>query len=369
MARQFDNLYNEITTFANLYTAFKKAARGKRTRPVVAAFEYQLEGNLIRLRSQLRERSYCPGGYRSFIIQDPKRRLVSAAPFVDRVVHHSLCNLLEPIYEQVFINTSFANRKGRGTHAALDRAQRCSRQYPYVLQCDIRQFFPAIDHEVLFKILQKKIICTPTLELCRLILAGGAGILTAEHDFRPFDGDNLLAFCRPRGLPIGNLTSQFWANVLLNELDQFVQRELHCRAYLRYVDDFLLFADNKKILWQWKAAISEYLAALRLRLHERSSTVYPVTSGIPYLGFRLYPSRRRLKRRNIVAFKRRFERNCRAFGRGEIGYPELSSCVRGWVAHAVHGDTARIRGMVLNRPIPRPPRVILKIPIALEQKP
>ena len=140
------------------------------------------------------------------------------------------------------------------------------------------------------------------------ILAGGAGVLANEYEMVYFPGDDLFAVKRPRGLPIGNLTSQFWANVYLNELDQFVKRQLRCPAYLRYVDDFLLFADDKRQLWEWKDAIRERLAGLRLTLHERESTVYPVTGGIPFLGFRVYPDHRRLKRRNGVAFARRLRR-------------------------------------------------------------
>ncbi|MCI5211955.1 MAG: hypothetical protein D3910_24970, partial [Candidatus Electrothrix sp. ATG2] len=140
MAKQFDNLFPQITDFSNLHLAWRKAARGKRFQQAASAFEMNLEDNLICLQRQLQEQSWQPGGYRSFRIRDPKPRLVSAAPFADRVVHHALCHVLEPIYEPVFINDSYANRTGKGTHAALDRAQKFIRSYPFVLQCDIRQY-------------------------------------------------------------------------------------------------------------------------------------------------------------------------------------------------------------------------------------
>jgi hypothetical protein len=164
-----------------------------------------------------------------------------------------------------------------------------------------------------------------------------------------FRGDDLFAVNRPRGLPIGNLTSQFWANVYLNELDQFVKRQLRCPAYLRYVDDFLLFADDKRTLWAWKDAIRQRLDGLRLTLHERASTVYPVTNGIPFLGFRVYPDRRRLKRRNAVAFARRLRRWRVLVGQRKLTWTQVTLRVQGWVAHAEHGDTWRLRRILLSK--------------------
>jgi retron-type reverse transcriptase len=140
--KTYKHLYPSITAFENLYRAFRKAARGKRGQAAVAAFEFDLEDNLFRLQEELQARTYRHGNYDSFYIHDPKHRLISAAPFRDRVVHHALCNAIEPIFERSFIADSYANRKGRGTHAALDRAQAFARSYPYVLQCDLRQFYP-----------------------------------------------------------------------------------------------------------------------------------------------------------------------------------------------------------------------------------
>jgi hypothetical protein len=259
--------------------------------------------------------------------------------------------VIEPLFEATFIPDSYANRIGRGTHAALDRAERWAHRYPYVLQCDVRQFVPSIDHEVLRGILARKLACPDTLGLCEAILAGGIGVLDGEYTQVFFPGDDLLAAARPRGLPIGNLTSQFWANCYLNELDQFVKRTLGCTAYLRYVDDFLLFAEDKRTLWAWKAAIVERLAALRLTLHPGSSTVYPVATGIPFLGFRIAPAARRLKRRNGVMFARRLAGRLRAWGRGEVPIGAVWDSYLGWEAHAAHGDTAGLcRALVRGAP-------------------
>jgi RNA-directed DNA polymerase len=349
--KSFGNLFSKLAAFDNLVTACRQAARGKRGTSRVATFEFGRESHLLALQSELRDRTYRPGAYYSFYIRDPKQRLISAAPFRDRVVHHALCNLIEPLFERTFIGDSYANRVGKGTHGALNRAQQFSKRYPFVLQCDIRQYFPSVDHAILRAILARKITDRDVLWVIDRILANGADVLKDEYAITYFPGDDLFAVNRPRGLPIGNLSSQFWANVYLNELDQFVKRELRCRAYLRYCDDFLLFGDTKRKLWAWKDAIRERLAGLRLTLHERSSTVYPVTNGIPFLGFRIYPSHRRLKRRNGVAFARRLRRWKVAVGQGVMSADELSRRVRGWVVHAAHGDTWRLRRSLLSSPV------------------
>jgi retron-type reverse transcriptase len=336
------HLYPGVTAFENLYQAFKKAARGKRSQAAVAAFEFDLEANLFRLQEELQAKTYRHGSYDSFYIHDPKHRLISAAPFRDRVVHHALCNISEPIFERSFIPDSYANRKGKGTHAALDRCQGLARRYRYVLQCDLRQFFPSIDHAILRSILARKIGDPDVLWLVDRILESGVGVLRDEYDMVYYPGDDLLAANRDRGLPIGNLTSQFWANCYLNPFDHFVQSELRA-AYVRYVDDFLLFAQSKQQLWAWKGAVRDYLGGLRLSLHEQRSTVYPVAGGIPFLGFRIYPTHRRLKRANGVAFARRLSRHCAAVAAGDLTYEDLHRRVRGWIAHAAHGDTDGLR--------------------------
>jgi len=351
MARRFQNLFPAIVDFTNLHAAFRRAAKGKRFRPEVAAFEFNLEPNLLALQQELKTDRYRPGEYRSFYIRDPKHRLISAAPFRDRVLHHALCAVTEPLLERTFIGDSFACRQGKGTHAAIDRAQHFARRYPYVLQCDIRQFFPSVDHAILYDILARKFDDGRLMALIGYILQGSEGILDDEYDPVYFPGDDLLATLRPRGLPIGNLTSQFWANVYLNELDQWLKRTQRVKAYLRYVDDFLLFAHDKAQLWDWKAAIRERLAMLRLTLHERESTVYPVRTGIPFLGFRIYPTHRRLKRVNGVAFQRRLARYRRAVARGEMSVADVHNRVRGWVAHAAHGDTWGLRRALLAPPL------------------
>lgn len=346
--KTYKHLYSQITSFDNLYLAFKAARKGKRSRPDVAEFEFQLEENLLNLQTELQEETYRPGSYQNFQIFDPKPRLISAAPFRDRVVHHALCRVIEPLFERRFIHDSYACRKGKGTHAAIDRAQEFCAHYPYVLKCDIEHFFPRMDHALLYDQFTRVLADRPTLRLCRLILDSGAQIHKAVEPAY-FAGDDLFAAARPRGLPIGNLTSQFWANVYLNPLDHFIKRELKCPAYVRYVDDFLLYSDDKESLHTWRVEIINFLVKLRLTLHEKEAQVFPTHTGIPFLGWRVYPDHLRLKRRNGVAFQRRFAEMRRRYERGELTRERMEASIQGWTAHVQHGQTWGLRRSLLMK--------------------
>ncbi|MBN2549764.1 MAG: hypothetical protein JXB15_11435 [Anaerolineales bacterium] len=341
-------MYSHLCSWDNLLLAYRKASKGKRGHPNVAAFEYRLEDNLLALQDELRSFGYQPGSYNSFYIHEPKRRLISAAPFRDRVAHHALCNLIEPIFERSFIDTSFANRKGKGTHRALDYVQQAARRHRYILQCDVVQFFPSLDHQILKTILAHKLSDPGVLWLCDQILASGAGVLEGQYEMVWFPGDDLLAGLRPRSLPIGNLTSQFWANVFLNGFDHFVQRQLRCPAYVRYVDDVCLFGDDKDLLWQWKEQIEARLASLRLTIHPGAHP-RPVSEGFPFLGFVIYPNRRRLKRRKGIHFQRKLRRLLEGWAGGKIPFEQVDASVKGWVNHVRYGNTTGLRKAVLGQ--------------------
>ena len=345
--KTYRRLYEQVCDWDNVYLAYRKARKGKRSRPPAASFEFDLETNLVELRRELQEKTYRPGAYTSFYIHEPKRRLISAAPFRDRVVHHALCNVIEPLFDRSFIFDSYANRAGKGTHAALDRCQEYARRYHYVLQCDVEQFFPSLDLAILRETLARKLADPDVLWLIDGILASGIGVLSEEYEMAWFPGDDLLAATRPRGLPIGNLTSQFWANCYLNPFDHFVKRDLRCGGYVRYVDDFLLFADDKPMLWAWRQAIVDRLAGLRLTIHPGAQP-RPVSEGIPFLGFVVYPTHRRLKRRKVVHFRRKLRAQMRSYRAGTLPSEKVSASVLGWINHARYGDTWRLRQAVLK---------------------
>ncbi len=342
-------MYDQICAFDNLYTAYRAARQGKRHQSEVAAFEFNLEAELLQLRDELRAHTYRPGPYHSFYIHEPKRRLISAAPFRDRVVHHALCQVIEPIFERRFIGDSYANRVGKGTHHALDRATQFMRRFKYVMPLDVVQFFPSVDHAILRGILARAIHDRDTLGLIDLILQSGAGVLADEYDMAWFPGDDLLAAARPRGLPIGNLTSQFWANVYLNEVDQFAKRRLGMAGYLRYVDDLVVCDDDPARLRTWHAALIERLAALRLIIHQREPQPRPVREGLPFLGFTVYPTHRRLKRRKVIYARRYLKDVSRRVSQRALPVSAWRVRVQAWIAHARHGDTWGLRRAVLRR--------------------
>jgi len=342
------------SSWDNLWLAYCRAARGKRRRGSATAFEHQIADRLIRLQDELRAKAYAPGAYCHFFIHEPKRRKISASPFRDRVVHHALCNLIEPVFDAKFIEHSYANRKGKGTHRALDRFQDLARRHRYVLRADVVQHFPSLDHQLLRAKLAHVIRDQDVLWLIDGILDSGAGVLANEYAMVHFPGDDLLAACRPRGLPIGNLTSQFWSNVYLNDFDWFVQRGLGCSAYLRYVDDFALFSDSRSQLYTWKQAIIARLACDRLTIHQGPAQVVPTRCGVPWLGFVVYPSHRLLKRRNAVHFTRRLRRNLNAYQAWRISFAELDASVQGWINHVCYADTWGLREhLFAGHPIPR----------------
>ncbi|MBP7446171.1 MAG: group II intron reverse transcriptase domain-containing protein [Zoogloea sp.] len=343
-----------VSSWPSLFKAYRRAAAGKRRKPGVAAFEHQLADKLLALQADLLDGSYRPGPYTHFTIHEPKRRTISAAVFRDRIVHHALCAVIEPRFERAFIGDSYANRVGKGTHRAIQRFQALSRHYAYVLRADIRQHFASIDHAILIDGLASKIEEQDVMELIRKILAGGESALRDEYRMVWFPGDDLLAQCRPRGLPIGNLTSQFWSNCYLHPFDCFVKRELGCRAYLRYVDDFALFSNSKAELWAWKRALCERLAALRLCIHEESAQVMPTYVGSPWLGFVIDRERRLLKGRKARFATRHLGASYEAYCQGRLSFAEFDARVRGWLAHAAHGDTWGLREHLLDVFVLRP---------------
>ena len=354
-------IFANLMCWDNLWLAYRKAAKGKRGHPPAAQFEHRVADRLVQLQAELHDRSYRPGAYHHFFIHEPKRRKISAAPFRDRVVHHALCNLIEPVFDARFIPHSYANRVNKGTHAAVDRLQAFARQYRCVLRMDIVKHFPSLDHAILMQQIAAVVQDADMRWLIEQILASGVDVLTDEYQMVYFPGDDLFAINRPRGLPIGNLTSQFWSNVYMNLFDWFIRRELQCDVYLRYVDDFALFSDSKAQLWRWKRAIIERLAAMRLTAHEREAQVTQTKDGIPWLGFVVYPTHRKLKKRNVVNFTRRLEHNIDLYEAGEISFAELDASVQGWINHVRYADTWGLRGHIFDshpikiRPAPSEP--------------
>ncbi len=342
MARTHRNLYPQVCDWENLLLAFRRARRGKRGKPDVCRFEFDVEEELLRLQEELVGRTYTPGEYHHFRIHDPKERVISAAPFRDRVVHHALCNIIEPLLGRSFIHDSYACRKGRGLHRALERSSQFARRFRYVLKADIVRFFPSIDQQVLLRLLERRIGDRHVLDLIATILRSGANVPSLPGGPMWFAGDDLFAALRPRGLPIGNLTSQLFANVYLDSLDHFIKDELGLKGYIRYADDILCFADTKGALHELRSAIERFLARLRLCVHEGKTQVMPVAHRVPFLGMVVRPSHRRLKHANVQRIHERVRRLRSAYASGEINAVQAKASLMGWKGFA---EGARARGL------------------------
>ena len=353
------DLFGGIASFPALIAAATKAAKGKRAKPGVAAFLANLETEALRLERQLLSGAYRPGRYKRIEMFDPKHRTVSAAPFRDRVVHHAFCAVCEPLFERGFIHDSYANRAGKGSHRAVARYERFRDRARHVLRCDIHRCFPAIDHEILKRDLRRRIACPRTLALADRIVDGSN---RQEPVNLHFPGDDLFApFERRRGLPIGNLTSQFFANLYLDGLDHYCKEVLRAKGYLRYVDDFALFHDDPGQLEDWRRRIEGYLEGRRLKLHPRKTEILPTAEPAAFLGFVLLPDGRRLlPEANVRRFRNRL-RGLRDRWRAGTVDPQVRLRVASWIAHAEHANTRRLRRSIFSAvrlrraPEPGPP--------------
>ena len=259
--KRIGNIYGEICSFENLYEAYLQARKCKRYRYEVLRFSAHLEENLLAIQQELREKTYEIGAYHKFIISEPKKRLIMALRFRDRVVQWAIYRQLNPIFERQYIKDSYACRKGKGTHEAIKRLQywlrkadRSDREW-YCLKMDITKYFYRVDHATLMGILERRIKDKDLLWLLgRIVNCDKEAFgLPLDADIAQGTGEERLTEC---GMPIGNLTSQMFANLYLNELDQFVKNELHEHCFERYMDDSLILSDSKEKLHEDEKRIS-----------------------------------------------------------------------------------------------------------------
>lgn len=338
MAKTFTNLYPAIHDFENLFNAYLKARRNKRYRSEALQFTANLEENLIQIQNELIYHTYKTGRYREFYVYEPKKRLIMALPFKDRVVQHALCNVIEPIFEARFIFDSYACRVGKGTHAGANRVTHflrvAKRRWDdvYCLKADIKQYFPSINHNILKTIIRRRIRCKETLWLIEEIIDS-----TADY------GD-----VNPVGIPIGNLTSQLFANVYLNELDQYVKQEKRLEYYVRYMDDFVILHNDKSYLHQLKKDLEGFLSDhLALSLNHKTS-VFPIRQGVDFLGYRIWPTHRLLRKSSIKRMKRRLKKFTRDYRDGKIQISQIRPVLASWIGHASHADSYGVRKKILS---------------------
>ena len=342
MPKKERHLFDRIAAFPALLAASRRAAQGKRHKPGVAAFLANQEKEILCLERDLQSGRYRPGRYTTIEIFDPKHRLVSAAPFRDRVVHHAFCAVCEPLFERGFIPDSYANRTGKGTHQAIARYERFRDRFRHVLRCDIYRYFPAIDHAILKRDLRRRLACARTLALADRII-DASNPQEPVHHYYP--GDELFTpFTRRRGLPIGNLTSQFFANLYLDGLDHFCKEVLQAKGYVRYVDDFALFHDDLAQLADWQRRIARFLEGRRLWLHPDKTWVAGTHEPATFLGFVLLPGGwRRLPEDNVRRFRNRLRGLRDRWRQGTVTRQQVEQRIGAWVAHAEHAHTWRLR--------------------------
>ncbi len=347
--KRLDGIWETVTSFANLLQAYRNARRGKGSKPGVAEFGLNLERELLALQRSLHEGTYQPGDYRLFTIYERKPRVIAAAPFRDRVVHHAVMQMIEPPLDRTFISDSYACRKGKGVHAAVDRYQAWAQTYRYVLKMDVQQYFPSIDHELLKEKLRRRINDVHVLDLLdRIIDSSPRGSL--EPSYFPSD-DLFTPFDRRIGIPIGNLTSQFFANLYLDDFDHYNKQVLRIRPYVRYVDDMVVLDHDKTRLAEIRAAVRERLALDRLWLHPRKAHISPVADGLNLLGYVVYPARRRLRSDNGHRFARKFRDMAKAYWVGRLEWATVVASTQSWIGHAQYADTEGLRWAIFSQAV------------------
>jgi retron-type reverse transcriptase len=342
-----NNVWRDILAWENLFLAYRKARRGKRHQAEIQDFTFDLEYELTAIRQDLITHTYKPGGFRQFHVRDRKLRLISAAPFRDRVVQHALMNIVEPELDKAFIRETFASRKHKGVHAAVNLYRRWANRYAYALKMDIRRYFDSIDHQLVKQKLVNFIADTDVLWLFDTIIDSSPLPLNSCVVIAA-DDDLVDLACREVGLPLGNLTSQFLGNLYLNDLDHYVKDKLKIPAYLRYVDDMILLADCKDQLWDWCDAIEQFLARERIGIHPRKKTLVPVSAGLDVLGYRVFPDSTRLSRGSGYKFRRKLRSLAKAYSEERMTLQDIKPHVAGWLGHARQADTRGLCKAVLS---------------------
>ena len=297
------SLFNQIVSYENVRLAWLKARKGKRSKPVVRNFYKNVNLNLEKVQKNLKSNPPVLSSYTQFTIFDPKERVISVVPFVDRVMHHAIMNVLEPVFERQFIFHAYACRKGKGSHKAVNYAFKKARTHKYFLKLDVRKYFDNIDHLVLKKLLSKIIKDVECLNLLFALIDSygmvvSTGSTTASSDSTTASG---------KGLPIGNLTSQFFANYYLSLLDHYVLEQLKPCGYVRYMDDFLLFDDSKEKLKIFLTQIENFCKN-ELILELKPPVLGNCKNGASFLGYLIKSDSVKLtqksRRRKLAKLKR-----------------------------------------------------------------
>ena len=329
MKRQ-NNLYDLISNYDNIAKAFKKAAKGKKKKQYVIDFMKDYEQNIQKLEQDIESKNVNVGDYHFFLIHDPKPRMICAASFKERVLHHSIMNIIEPRLESYSINDSYACRKGKGSHSAVIKAQNFSRKNSYYLKLDIAKYFDSIDHKILIWLLSKR-FKDPDL------------IILLNKIFESYCTDP------GKGVPIGNLISQHMANFYLGHFDHWIKEIRKIKYYIRYMDDFVLFAKEKNILKSELNRIKSFLKdQLELQLNHKIQ-INNCRVGFPFLGFRVFPEKILLSPRSKKRFQKKFKKYEYYWKTEKWSLPELNSHMNSLVEFTKLADAGAFRQRVIKQ--------------------
>jgi len=339
----YRNIFDEIISPENLFSAWDNFKIGKQKKKDVRRFEWELEKNIFQLHRELRGRSYRHGSYSSFYIRDPKQRHIHKAKVRDRIFHHAVFSVLNSVFEPTFISYSFSCRFNKGTHKgvlALEKSiTKTGKNYSqpcFVLKCDVRKFFGTVDHGILMSILRKRIKDQGAMWLIKEIV----------NSFSSDQSDIFMA----RGLPIGNLTSQLFANIYLNELDQFVKNELKLKYYARYTDDFVIICNNKEELKNILEKIRFFLKEkLSLELHPKKIVIRKQSQGIDFLGYVVLPHCRLLRTKTKKRIFKKMKMRIVQHKAGEIDKKSLDQSLQSYLGVLSHADTHKLKQELLNQ--------------------
>lgn len=337
------SLYQRVSTFGIIAYSYQEFRVGKKSKKDVILFEQDVKNNLLNLQKDLVEKTYQPGPYTEFCVKDPKLRQIHKATVVDRVVHHIVSRELEAIFEPTFIAHSFSCRKNKGTHKgvlALHRmalkVSRNNTRVCWVLKMDVSKFFASVNQKVLFRILAKKVGDEDFLDLLQKIICS-------------FYSDRTDDLINKKGIPIGNLTSQFFSNIYLNELDQFVKHKLKIKYYVRYADDFCFLSDDRGYILSLIEPVREFLKnELDLDLHPKKIILRKLRSGVDFLGYIIFPDyilpRTSTKRRLIKKIKGKIKQ----YKAGEITEESLRQTIQSYMGYLSHAKAYKLKEELEN---------------------
>ena len=316
MVRKYKNLWKEVISKENIEIAYQKAIKGKSKYSAVRKFNKNKEENLEMIRQMLINQTYKTAEYNQRTIYEPKERVIYVLPFCpDRIIHHALMNVLIPILTKMFIKDTYACIKGRGLHKGSKLTTKYVRKYKYCLKCDIRKFYPSVNHDILYKMCGRKFKEKEILWLLHEIIYSVEG---------------------ETNVPIGNLPSQWFGNLYMTPFDRFVTEKLGITAYLRYCDDFCLFSNNKQELNQAKKAIKTYLKDV-LQLNMSKCDLFRTSQGVDFLGYRHFTSYILLRKSTSKRVKKRLPVILRKYQEGKMTQDRFRSCIEstyGWVQWA-----------------------------------